>query len=70
MIGPLELRQKRFGPWAITAEQIRRPCGDTTFDGYLLHATGVRAPAGTNQHADPTVELLRLERVLDWPVPR
>lgn len=67
MGGPLRLTELRCGPWRVVAEEVRRPCGGTTWDVYLAHDSGVRVPQGPNFHAAPAAELGRLERSLDWP---
>lgn len=68
MSGPLDLRQKRFGPWTLTAAQTRRADGSCPFDVYLLHDGGARVPIGANIQADYAGEMARLECLLDWPV--
>jgi len=79
--GPHRWIERKCGDWTIIAEELPFPDGVTQWSVRAEHKDGVReedvpyggswtvgrVPLGPNLHADPSLEIARLIKLIDWP---
>jgi hypothetical protein len=65
--GPWRQLARPAGDWTIIAQEMIEPDNARRWDVYAQHRDGARVPPGPNMHDDPSVEIVRLEALIDWP---
>ena len=65
-LGPRQRITRPAGDWAIVAEEMMEVGSARRWDVYALHKKGARVPPGLNPHGEPTLELARLDAVINW----